>query len=101
MKLLIVTSVAEFQKEILSIFKKANIEAFSRTEIDGYKNTNSVIATVSWFTGEKGGNESLMFFSFTEKEKIDLLFKLVSEFNENLETNNPIRVAVVNIENYI
>tara|TARA_R100001369_G_scaffold62875_1_gene89831 strand:- start:1030 stop:1335 length:306 start_codon:yes stop_codon:yes gene_type:complete len=101
MKLLIVTSVAEFQKEILSIFKKANIEAFSRTEIDGYKNTNSVIATVSWFPGEKGGNESLMFFSFTENEKIELLFQLVSEFNENLETNNPIRVAVVNIENYI
>ena len=101
MKLLIVTSVAEFQKEILSIFKKANIEAFSRTEIDGYKNTNSVIATRSWFPGEKGGNESLMFFSFTENEKIELLFKLVSEFNENLETNNPIRAAVVNIENYI
>ncbi|APS38967.1 hypothetical protein [Salegentibacter sp. T436] len=101
MKLLIVTSVAEFQKEILSIFKKANIEAFSRTEIDGYKNTNSVIATVSWFPGEKGGNESLMFFSFTENEKIELLFDLVSEFNENLETNNPIRAAVVNIENYI
>ncbi|PRX43069.1 hypothetical protein [Salegentibacter salegens] len=101
MKLLIVTSVAEFQKEILNIFKKANIEAFSRTEIDGYKNTNSVIATVSWFPGEKGGNESLMFFSFTENEKIELLFDLVSEFNENLETNNPIRVAVVNIENYI
>ena len=101
MKLLIVTSVAEFQKEILSIFKKAKIEAFSRTEIDGYKNTNSVIATVSWFPGEKGGNESLMFFSFTENEKIELLFKLVSDFNENLETNNPIRAAVVNIENYI
>jgi len=101
MKLLIVTSVAEFQKKILSIFKKANIEAFSRTEIDGYKNTNSVIATVSWFPGEKGGNESLMFFSFTENEKIELLFDLVSEFNENLETNNPIRAAVVNIENYI
>ena len=42
-----------------------------------------------------------MFFSFTENEKIELLFKLVSEFNENLETNNPIRAAVVNIENYI
>ena len=101
MKLLIVTSVSEFQKEILNIFKMAKIEAFSRTEIDGYKNANSVIATVSWFPGEKGGNESLMFFSFTEKEKIDLLFELVSDFNKKLETNNPIRVAVVNIEKYI
>ena len=101
MKLLIVTSVWEFQKEILNIFKMAKIEAFSRSEIDGCKNPNKVIATLSWFPGEKGGNESLMFFSFTEKEKIDRLFELVSEFNEKLETNNPIRAAVVNIENFI
>jgi len=101
MKLLIVTSVAEFQKEILQIFKKADIEAFSRTEIDGYKSSNSVIATRSWFPGEKGGNESLMFFSFTQKEQIELLIELVKDFNNGLETNNPIRVAVVDIENYI
>ena len=101
MKLLIVTSVSEFQKEILNIFKMAKIEAFSRSEIDGYKNPNKVIATVSWFPGEKGGNESLMFFSFTEKEKIDRLFELVSEFNEKLETNNPIKAVVLNIEDHI
>ncbi|MBI6120086.1 hypothetical protein [Salegentibacter maritimus] len=101
MKLLILTSVAEFQEEILKLFKTAKIEAFSRSEIDGYKKSNKLIATLSWFPGEKGGNESLMFFSFTEKEKIDLLFNLVSEFNEKMETNNPIRLAVVNIEKYI
>lgn len=101
MKLLILTSVSEFQKDILNIFKMAKIEAFSRTEIDGYKNPNKVIATVSWFPGEKGGNESLMFFSFTEKEKIDLLFKLVTDFNEKMETNNPIRAVVINIEDHI
>lgn len=101
MKLLIVTSVSEFQEEILNIFKKAEIEAFSRSEIDGYKNTNPVIATRSWFPGEKAGNESLMFFSFTKEEKIDLMFELVSEFNKTLETNNPIRLAVVNIEKFI
>jgi len=101
MKLLIVTSVSEFQKDILNIFKMAKIEAFSRTEIDGYKNPNKVIATVSWFPGEKGGNESLMFFSFTEKEKIDLLFELVSDFNDKMETNNPIKAVVLNIEDHI
>ncbi|MCX2741442.1 hypothetical protein [Pontibacter anaerobius] len=101
MKLLIVTSVSEFQKEILTLFKKANIEVFSRTEIDGFKNASSVIATLSWFPGEKGGNESLMFFSFTEPEKIDSFFELVKEFNNKLETNNPIRVVVVDIERHI
>ena len=48
MKLLILTSVAEFQEEILKLFKIAKIEAFSRSEIDGYKNSNELIATLSW-----------------------------------------------------
>lgn len=102
MKLLIVTSVSEFQKEVLKLFKKANIEAFSSSEIDGYKNAaNSLVATQSWFPGEKGGNESLMFFSFTEEEKIREFFTYITQFNQNLETNNPVRAVVVPIEESI
>lgn len=102
MKLLIVTAVEEFQKDVLKLFKKAGIEAFSTSEIDGYKNTNnSVVATQSWFPGEKGGSESLMVFSFAEEEKIDPFFELVIQYNNNLETNNPVRVVVVPIERAI
>lgn len=101
MKLLIVTSVVTFQKDVLKLFKKANIEAFSSSEIDGYKNGNSLVATQSWFPGEKGGNESVMLFSFTEEEKITDLFKYLREYNENLETNNPVRAVVLPIEQSI
>ncbi len=101
MKLLLVTTVSEFQKDVLKLFKKANIEAFSSSEIDGYKNTNSLIATQSWFPGEKGGNESSMFFSFTDEDKITDFFNYVREFNNKLETNNPVRAVVVPIENSI
>lgn len=102
MKLLIVTAVEEFQKDVLKLFKKAGIEAFSTSEIDGYKNANnSVVATQSWFPGEKGGSESLMVFSFAPEEKIDPFFELVIQYNNNLETNNPVRVVVVPIERAI
>ena len=101
MKLLIVTSVVAFHKDVLKLFKKANIEAFSSSEIDGYKNGNSLVATQSWFPGEKGGNESLMFFSFTDEEKITDFFSTVREFNNKMETNNPIRAAVLPIEQSI
>lgn len=101
MKLLIVTSVVAFQKDVLKLFKKANIEAFSSSEIDGYKNGNSLVATQSWFPGEKGGNESLMLFSFTDEDKITDLFKYVREYNDQLETNNPIRAVVLPIEQSI
>ncbi|GGW61807.1 hypothetical protein ITJ86_11440 [Winogradskyella sp. F6397] len=101
MKLVIVTAVEEFQNDVLKLFKKANIENFSSSEIDGYKNGSSVLMTSSWFAGQKSGNESSLFFSFTEEENIDTLFDVITEFNSNLETNNPIKVVVVPIERCI
>jgi hypothetical protein len=101
MKLVIVTSVEEFQDDVLKLFKTADIESFSTSEIDGYKNTPSILATLSWFPSIKGGNESQMFFSFTEEEQIDRLFHLIAEFNSKQSTSNPIRGIVVPIEKYI
>ncbi len=101
MKLVIVTAVEEFQKEVSKLFKKANIENFSSSDIDGFKNGPSVLMASNWFSGEKAGNESRLFFSFTEDEHIDTLFELITEFNINLETNNPIKAVVVPIEKFI
>ena len=101
MKLVLVTAVDEFQKDVLKIFKKSNIENFSSSDIDGYKKTPSLLMASNWFSSEKLGNESIMFFSFTNKEKIDNLFNLIEEFNNNLETNNPLKAIVVPVERYI
>ncbi|WP_397363006.1 hypothetical protein [Olleya sp. R77988] len=101
MKLVIVTAVEEFQKEVLKLFKKANIENFSSSDIDGYKNGSSLLMASNWFSAGKNGNESSMFFSFTEEENIDALFNLIKEFNSNLETNNPLKAVVVPIEKFI
>jgi hypothetical protein len=101
MKLVLVTAVEEFQKDVLNIFKKADIESFSSSDIDGYKNAPSLLMASNWFSAGKNGNESIMFFSFTDEEKIDNLFQLLEEFNNNVETNNPIKAIVVPIEKYI
>ncbi len=101
MKLVIVTAVEEFQKDVLKLFKNAHIENFSSSDIDGYKNGSSVLMASNWFSGPKGGNQSGMFFSFTEEEHIEALFNLIEEFNKNLETNNPIKAVVVPIEKFI
>jgi len=101
MKLVIVTAVEEFQKDVLRLFKNANIESFSSSEIDGHKSKSALLMASNWFSGEKSGNESSLFFSFTEDKNIDLLFKIIKEFNANLETNNPIKAVVVPIEKYI
>jgi hypothetical protein len=101
MKLVIVTVVEEFQNNVLKLFKKAEIESFSSSEIDGHKNSASLLRTSSWFPSEKGGAESSLFFSFTDAKHIDTLFELIKEFNKNLETNNPMKAIVVPIEKFI
>lgn len=101
MKLLIVTVVDHFQKDVLQIFKKAAIESFSESDIEGYKSASSFIMNSSWFPSEKSGADSTMFFSFTEISKIDIFFDLVVEFNSKIETNNPIHAVVVPIERSI
>jgi hypothetical protein len=101
MKLVMVTAVEEFQNDVLKLFKRANIESFSGSEIEGYKSQSDLLATSTWFPSIRGASESVMFFSFTEDENINSLFELISVFNQKVETNNPIRAVVIPIEQSI
>jgi hypothetical protein len=98
MKLVIVTAVEEFQNEVLELFKKAPIENVSTSEIDGYKNTATVLGPSNWFFGSKSGEASSMLFSLTDDDHIDNLFQLIEAFNARLETSNPIKAVVVPVE---
>jgi len=101
MKLVIVTTVEAFHKDVAKLFKQAGIDSFSESDIDGYKNGSSILMGSNWFSGTRGGNESNMFFSFTDEEYIDVLFGLIKEFNSHLETNNPVKAIVLPIEKFI
>ena len=101
MKLVIVTVVDYYKKDIIELFKQAQISNFSESDIEGFKTTTAVKLDSNWFASKQSGADSEMFFSFTEDKNIDELFTLIKEFNENLETNNPIRAVVVPIERFI
>lgn len=101
MKLLIVTAVNEYQKEVLRLFRASKIENFSGSDIEGFKNGGSFMLNSSWFPSERSGADSSMFFSFTQNDKIDVFFDLVEQFNQDIETNNPIHAVVVPIERRI
>ncbi len=102
MKLVKVTAVKSFHKDVIKLFKKSGIENFSESEIDGYKNGPSVLLSTNWFGTVHKGNESSMFFSFTDDIHIDELFVAIKKFNEHLkESNNPLKAIVVPIEKYI
>ncbi len=98
MKLLIVTLLETHRKEVLSIFEESGINAFSTSEIEGHKFSTTAD---DFFNAESETKKSLMFFSFTTEEKITPLFKLVTSFNRNAVTHNPLRVVVLPVERAI
>jgi hypothetical protein len=101
MKLVIVTVVDDYKKDIIKLFKQAQIHNFSESDIEGFKTTSSSKLSSNWFASEQSGADSELFFSFTDEENIDLLFNLIEEFNTKLETNNPVKAVVVPIERFI
>ena len=99
--MVIITAVEAYEKKVINLLKSAGIESFSGSQIDGYKNAPSVLMNSSWFPSEKSGASSSLFFSFTEEEKVDTLFKLIKDLNEELKTTNPIRAVEMPIERFV
>jgi len=101
MKLVIVTAVNEYKKDIIRLFKEAKIEQFSDAEIEGFKIPPNLLVASNWFSPGNKGARSLLFFSFSTEDKIDSLFQLIKNYNSGLETNNPIKALVLPIEKYL
>lgn len=99
MKLLIITSISEFEKEIKQMLVKANVKNFSYKEVIGYHNTSDEAIGDNWFATEMNENESILFYAFVPSENVALVFNSINEFNAIQESTSKIHVASVNIEN--
>jgi len=101
MKLVIVTAVNQYKKEVLNLFKDADIRNLSESNIEGHKFYKVKNMAENWFSSERSSVKSNLFFSFNDEEKIEKLFELIEEFNDNLESRNPIKAIVLPIEKSI
>ena len=99
MKLLIITSISEFEKDIKQMLVKANVKNFSYKEVMGYHNTSDEAIGDNWFATEMNENESILFYAFVPSENVALVFNSINEFNAIQESTSKIHVASVNIEN--
>lgn len=100
MKLLIITSIKECQDKVAGIFKETGIEVFSVSEIAGFKEGFSVSLTRSWFGSGGDSYNSIMLFSFTQKEKAEKVLELIKEYNKTEEADFPIRGFILAVEQF-
>jgi nitrogen regulatory protein PII len=98
MKLLLITAVKEFENEIKQLLKKASVQSFSYQKVKGFKNSFGEAVESNCFGSEMNETDSILFYAFAEKEKVEDLFELVADFNKEQESLSHIHIAVLNIE---
>lgn len=98
MKLLIITAIKEFEKEIKHQLKNAKVNTFSYQNVIGYRDSTMDAIESNWFSSEMNKAESILFYAFVKKENVALLFETIDEFNAKQETLSHIHVAVLAIE---
>jgi hypothetical protein len=100
-KLIALTAIKEFEKKTVELLRKASIPVWSVFNIDGFKNNLEDNLESKWFSGASQNVRSIMVFSFVEEEKIEFLIKELEQFNQTIESSNPIRLAILNVEKFI
>ena len=101
MKLLMITSIKEFENDICKLFKNSKIEVYSTYDIQGNKLQKPINIQDNWFSSHRDTFDSKMFFTFTSEELIDDLLNEVKTYNEKKASNNPVKAIVMNIEKHI
>lgn len=98
MKLLIVTSIKEYQKNVADILHKAQIKVFSVNDTTGFKDDDEEILMDDWFAASEESFESIFIFSFTTADKAAQALNMIKNYNEKHASQFPVRAFVVPVE---
>ncbi len=98
MKLLVVTSLKEYQKKVAHILDLAGIEVFSVSETIGFKDHQTSNLLDNWFSSGNEQFDSIFLFSFTEEIKADHALELIKKYNIENNTGFPVRAFIVPVE---
>ena len=98
MKLLVVTCLKEYLKDVSKIFKQANIDVFSTSEIVGHRDGAPLNLLEDWFASGDEQFDSLMIFTFTPAANAEDGIALIKDYNETLKENFPVRAFILPVE---
>jgi hypothetical protein len=98
MKLLVVTSLKEYQKKVTQLLDLAKINVFSVTETIGVKDQQASNLLDNWFSSGAAQFDSIFLFTFTDAAKADQALSLIKKYNADNETGFPIRAFVLPVE---
>jgi|SRR5665213_2334468 len=101
MKLLVVTCLKEYLQDVSKIFKQANIDVFSTSEIVGHRDGAPLNLLEDWFASGDEQFDSLMIFTFTNELNAEQCMELIKNYNVTLKENFPVRAFVMPVERFV
>ena len=101
MKLLLITTIKEFEKNVKDLLVHSGVSVFSYTAVKGYKAEGKEASADNWFASDVTESNSLMFMAFVEEDRIDHIYTKVSTFNSKQEFQSKIHIATLEIEKSI
>lgn len=97
MKLLLITAVEQFEKDVKKILSHSGVKSFSYQHVKGYKNESGSTLD-NWFSSSHPEFNSLLFTVFIECECVPDIYKSVKAFNDKQKSLSHIHVATLKIE---
>lgn len=98
MKLLVVTTLAEYDHKVSDMLTQVGINVFSKTETTGYKEARQTNLLDNWYGGDDDNYNSIFFFSFTEQERAENMLKAITQCNNDKCVHFPIKGFIMPVE---
>lgn len=100
MKLVLITAIAEFEKDVKKMLKEAKVKSYSYRDVKGFRDASEESMESNWFGSEMNETDSVVFYAFIFQQNLDILFDEVTQFNKNQETISKVHLAVFSVEKY-
>lgn len=100
MKLIILTAIEEFEKNVKDILTHSGVKTFSFTKVKGVKNESGKLSAENWFASGVIETNSLVFMVFIEDSCQNTIYDRVRKFNEKVEFLSRIHISTVALENF-
>ena len=98
MKLVLITAIAEFEKDVKNMLKEAKVKSYSYKEVKGFRDASEENIESNWFGSEMNETDSVVFYAFILQQNLDTLFDEITQFNKNQETISKVHLAVLSVE---
>ena len=100
MKLVLITAIAEFEKEVKKMLKEAKVKSYSYRDVKGFRDASEENVESNWFGSEMNETDSIVFYAFILQQNLETLFEEVNQFNKEQKTISKVHLAVFSVEKY-